>query len=233
VITSKILDANVTLAKLEASLQATLTAIDPADAIMMIGGLTAPSGWALCDGAPYSRTTYAATFARIGTTYGVGDGSTTFNVPDMRNRFPVMKGPTAWSDTLNESGGTKDLGVVTHSHANSFTASQDAHTHGVGSLNITPAGYHTHNVGAEDLLYNSAVPSGYGLTSDAGAGVRGSDFQPVGDHDHGITGNTDTASANAVYISGAVGAVTGVTAVDGVDDNLPPFRVLNFCIRLR
>jgi len=57
-------------------------------AITMYGAATAPTGWLLCNGAAVSRTTYAALFAVIGTTYGTGDGSTTFNVPDMRGAFP-------------------------------------------------------------------------------------------------------------------------------------------------
>lgn len=50
------------------------------------------TGYLLCDGAAVSRTTYAALFAAIGTAYGVGDGSTTFNLPDLRGRFPLGAG---------------------------------------------------------------------------------------------------------------------------------------------
>jgi microcystin-dependent protein len=50
-------------------------------------GGTAPSGWIMCDGAAVSRTVYAGLFAAIGTAYGAGDGSTTFNLPDFRGRF--------------------------------------------------------------------------------------------------------------------------------------------------
>lgn len=50
---------------------------------------TAPTGWLLCNGDAVSRTTYADLFALIGTTFGVGDGSTTFNVPDFRGRVPA------------------------------------------------------------------------------------------------------------------------------------------------
>ena len=50
---------------------------------------TAPTGWLLCNGAAVSRTTYASLFAVIGTIYGSGDGSTTFNVPDFRGRVPA------------------------------------------------------------------------------------------------------------------------------------------------
>ena len=56
--------------------------------IIMYGGTTAPSGWFLCNGAAVSRTTYAALFAVISTEFGIGDGSTTFNLPDMRGEFP-------------------------------------------------------------------------------------------------------------------------------------------------
>lgn len=53
----------------------------------MYGGATAPTGYLLCDGSAVSRTTYADLFAVLSTTYGVGDGSTTFNVPDARGVF--------------------------------------------------------------------------------------------------------------------------------------------------
>lgn len=53
---------------------------------------TAPSGWALCDGSAISRTTYSSLFSAIGTTYGSGNGSTTFNIPDLRSRSPIGAG---------------------------------------------------------------------------------------------------------------------------------------------
>jgi microcystin-dependent protein len=55
---------------------------------------TAPTGWLLCNGDAVSRTTYADLFAVIGTTFGTGDGSTTFNVPDFRGRVPAGDGGT-------------------------------------------------------------------------------------------------------------------------------------------
>lgn len=56
---------------------------------MLYAGKTAPSGWLLCDGSAVSRTTYSALYDAIGTTYGSGDGSTTFNLPNMSGRVPV------------------------------------------------------------------------------------------------------------------------------------------------
>ena len=55
--------------------------------VVPLGGTTVPTGWLECDGSAVSRTTYADLFTAIGTTHGAGDGSTTFNVPDLRGEF--------------------------------------------------------------------------------------------------------------------------------------------------
>ena len=57
--------------------------------IVPFGGNVAPTNWLICDGSAVSRTTYASLFAVIGTSFGEGDGSTTFNLPDFRDRTPV------------------------------------------------------------------------------------------------------------------------------------------------
>lgn len=59
----------------------------PAGAVMAFARITAPSGWLKANGAAISRTAYADLFAAIGTTFGAGDGATTFNLPDMRGQF--------------------------------------------------------------------------------------------------------------------------------------------------
>lgn len=59
----------------------------PSGTILDFSGPVAPQGWLICDGSAISRTDYAALFAVIGTIYGVGDGSTTFNLPDLRGEF--------------------------------------------------------------------------------------------------------------------------------------------------
>lgn len=78
----------------------------PAGTIVMYGGSTLPSncGWLLADGRPVSRTTYSALFAVMGTTYGAGDGSTTFNLPDFRGIFPKGAGTTNRADGKDASG---------------------------------------------------------------------------------------------------------------------------------
>lgn len=82
----------------------------PIGAIVPYTGATAPTNWLTCDGSAISRTTYQDLFNVIGTTFGPGDGSTTFNLPDMRGRVPVGVDTTQTEfDTLGETGGTKTV----------------------------------------------------------------------------------------------------------------------------
>lgn len=78
----------------------------PAGAIIQWGGSTAPVNWLLCDGSAVSRTTYASLFAAVGTSYGAGDGTTTFNLPDLRGRVPVGKNGGSFG-TLGATGGAE------------------------------------------------------------------------------------------------------------------------------
>jgi microcystin-dependent protein len=80
----------------------------PSGVITQYGGSAAPTGWLLCDGTAVSRTTYASLFTALGTVYGVGDGSTTFNLPDLRGRVAVGKGTNAAVDTLGENDGVAE-----------------------------------------------------------------------------------------------------------------------------
>lgn len=72
------------------------------------GTTTVASGWLACDGTAVSRTTYAELFNAIGTNYGSGDGSTTFNVPDLQQRFPLGKATSGTGSSLGATGGTVD-----------------------------------------------------------------------------------------------------------------------------
>lgn len=80
----------------------------PIGAIMPFGGGTVPDNYLLCDGQAVSRTEYATLFQTIGTAFGVGDGSTTFNIPNLKGRVPVGVDSTQTEfDTLGETGGEK------------------------------------------------------------------------------------------------------------------------------
>jgi len=138
----------------------------PAGTIVQYGGATAPSGWALCDGATYSRTnaTYSRLFAAIGTTYGAGDGTTTFEVPNLKGRIPVGYDATQIEfDTLAETGGAKTVALT--------AAQLPSHTHGVGTYSIGTVGDHTHSntfsIGSNGDHYHNADGS---LSAAAGGG---------------------------------------------------------------
>lgn len=85
----------------------------PTGSLMMWPTASAPSGYLLCNGTAVSRTTYAALFAIIGTAFGVGDNSTTFNLPNYTNRLPVGAGGLY---ATAATGGSKDATVVSHTH---------------------------------------------------------------------------------------------------------------------
>jgi microcystin-dependent protein len=100
---------------------------DPTGLINPFAGSSAPVGWLLCDGSAISRTTYSELFAVISTTYGVGNGTTTFNLPNLSGKIPFGRDTTQTEfDTLGETGGVKSITLSTsqipvHSHANTLS----------------------------------------------------------------------------------------------------------------
>jgi microcystin-dependent protein len=90
---------------------------------------SAPSGWMLCEGGAISRTTFAALFALIGTTYGVGDGTTTFNVPDMRGRVPTGFDSTQTEFNARGKTGGEKTHTLTTAEIPSHNHTQTAHSH--------------------------------------------------------------------------------------------------------
>jgi microcystin-dependent protein len=90
----------------------------PTGGLMMWPTASPPTGWLLCDGQAVSRATYSVLFAILGTTFGVGDNSTTFNLPNYTNRVPVGAGGLY---ATAATGGSKDAVVVSHTHSFSGT----------------------------------------------------------------------------------------------------------------
>jgi len=111
---------------------------------------TLPSAsWLICNGAAISRTTYSALFTLIGTTYGAGDGSTTFNIPDLRGNVPVGKSTDTEFDTLGKKGGEKKHQLT--------VAELAAHTHAVAS---NSSGTTTDKLPNHGYNYPKTIPSG-------------------------------------------------------------------------
>lgn len=92
---------------------------NPVGSLQAFAGASAPTGWLLCDGSAVSRTVYPELFSVLGTTYGAGDGSTTFGLPDLRGRMPIGAGNdgTAANNatrTRGDKGG--DTRLQQHNH---------------------------------------------------------------------------------------------------------------------
>jgi microcystin-dependent protein len=144
-------------AQTNTELLATIQARLPTGTILDYGGSSAPTGYLLCDGSAVSRTTYADLFAVISTTYGAGDGSTTFNVPNLRDRVSVGKNSSGTFATLGATGGAETAALPNHVHPVSIStdvpsATTDIADSGVGTA--MPTGTHTHLVSG-----NTANPS--------------------------------------------------------------------------
>lgn len=148
--------------------------ITPTGVVLPFAGSTAPSGWLLCDGSTISRTTYAALFGVIGTTYGSGDGSTTFVVPDLKGRVPAGKEATATRLTTAGSGvDGATLGATGGAETHTLTTPQmPAHTHNTGT---TISGRNTTSGGGETIVYAGAT---YASTS-VGGGNAHNNTQPT------------------------------------------------------
>lgn len=128
--------------------------------IMMYGAAAAPVGWLLCDGTAVSRATYATLFAIIGTTYGVGNGSTTFNLPDLRGRVAVGK----------DSGTFSSLGATGGAETHTLTEAQmPSHLH---SIAISGFG------GAWQVGNGQGAPGGSQNTGSAGSSQAHNNLQP-------------------------------------------------------
>ena len=100
-----------------------ITFSQPVGSIIMYAGGTVPTNWLFCDGTAYSRTTYASLFTVISTTYGVGDGTSTFNVPNFQNKLPYGKASTT---TLGTIGGTGNIVLTAANlppHTHTYNAS--------------------------------------------------------------------------------------------------------------
>lgn len=145
----------------------------PAASMMVFAGASAPSGWLLCFGQAISRTTYATLFSAISTTYGIGDGTTTFNLPDMRGRVAAgadnMGGSAAGrltSTTMSPDGNTLSATGGTQTHT-LITAEMPSHTHALSDAypGVNTGGSWQQNGGA----YGGPI---YSIGSTGGGGAH-------------------------------------------------------------
>jgi microcystin-dependent protein len=159
----------------------------PAGVMMPYAGTAPPTGWLLCYGQAVLRTTYSGLYAAIGTTFGSGDGMTTFNLPDLRGRMTVgldnmggtAAGRVAAATSLAASGGYETINL--------------AHTHTTGDHTLTVAEMpsHVHTLALQAAAGGDRNFSGTGITtSNTNTGSTGGDTA----HNHGPTGSSLSAT---------------------------------------
>lgn len=198
----------------DADLDAVAAAIQnyflPPGIMLDYGGAAAPTGWLLCDGSAVSRSTYAALFAAIGISYGAGNGSTTFNVPDRRDRFSIGKGVAAGSDALGETGGAATVtltavqsGLPAHNHAASAGTETVNHNHGFSDTYTSVSGIAGFATGGQTHTQVDAFPS-------------------VAD----TTGFENQAHAHIITVSNVAAA-----AASAAHENQPPYLTSNVIIK--
>lgn len=201
----------------------------PTSTILEYGGTSAPTGYLMCDGAAVSRSTYAALFAVIGTTYGAGNGSTTFNVPDRRDRVGIGAGSTyARGQTGGAATGTTSLDGL-HSHTGVTgstvltTLQIPSHTHS-GNTNTDGAHSHTTSSGAPNF-----VTEGTGTTANVSAGGGGYVLNTItssGSHSHSFTTNSAGGGQGHTHTIGTDGSDHSHTY-----STLQPYLASNYIIK--
>ena len=186
-----------------------------------------PTGYLNCDGAAVSRSTYSALFTLIGTTYGSGDGSSTFNVPNLAGRFAIGK---SGSYALGSTGGG-----TTSSFTPSGTISGST---GGTALTIAQLPSHNHSgstvTGGTFTLNNLRSPSGGGPATNAISRNTGNNVGPPQSSTAYITGsltstttigNTGSGSTHDHTLSASFSGNAGTVNILG------PYLSLNFIIK--
>jgi microcystin-dependent protein len=148
-------------------------------AMLDFGGTVAPTGYLMCDGSAVSRTTFAALFTAIGTLWGAGDGSTTFNVPDMRRFTSIGSGGAAVSGPGTAVGNKGGAETNTISQGNlpnyNLPVTDPQHAHTIQAIG-TPGSFGAAGTGGFGFGPTSSDPTGISVNS-GGSGVAINNMQ--------------------------------------------------------
>jgi len=198
----------------------------PTGGLMMWPTAVPPANWLICNGAAVSRATYATLFAVVGTTFGVGDGSTTFNLPNYVDRLPIGAGS---SYSVNSQGGSATTTLTTnelpaHSHsASSSSSSSSTFTGSAGTTGTTNID-HNHNE-------SWAAPDFGGPITAARLNANG--VQPVtGGMNSNQNHNHTFTPSGTVSTSTSTSTTIGSTGSGAAFSNLPPYLGIYFIIKI-
>jgi hypothetical protein len=172
----------------KASTAYVLANVVPTGAVYFFAMNTAPTGYLKANGATISRTTYSALFSAIGTTYGAGDGSTTFALPDLRGEFIRGWDDARGLDSGRSIGTVQGMDIQSHNHG----VSDPGHAHGVSDPG------HAHLWGTDD---NFGAGGGGGPDANGGSAWKGTTS-------YNGTGIGINGSATGVSINNSGGAET-------------------------
>ena len=188
----------------------------PAGAIQMFGGLAAPFGYLLCDGSAVDRTAYAGLFTAISTTYGAGNGTTTFNLPNLKGRVVVgVDAAQTEFNVVGEVGGAK-----THQHIAANSGNTDhVHTAPAPTVNTNGGGDHGHNIDGHSHYADhshSVNPGSTSTSSDSHshstnatgvtaiqATVGNAGGAPGRNHTHGVSSDSHSHTVNIATFTSA------------------------------
>lgn len=201
----------------------TLYADAPIGSIIPYGGTTAPSGWLPCQGQAVSRTEYAELFAAIGTAFGEGDGSTTFNVPDLREAVPVGTG-TRENDTsrhdIYDIGTFKDDRYASHNHTinhgHSATSTMTYKGSGSSGGSATVSYSVLQNTNGSNPVTTNSIGSTYNITTTVNNYTGSSGNSGDGTVTHG-------KQLGVNYIIKAKQVAMPTDFMDAIDDTLSEF----------
>lgn len=223
--------------------QAATSVIDvgsPTGGVMPFTGSTPPPGWLIADGSEVSRTQYPDLFAVIGTTYGAGNGTTTFNLPDLRGRVIAGLGTNPEVDSLTDSDGLPVASrKVKHKHSlGTLSASGGSHTHTIndpGHLHSINDPGHSHASsyeGPSHLLTDSSGVHWAFATAAAGPDVRIVDAH-TSTSTTGITINRATTgiTINAASITLPNSAFAGFVGDTSGPLDGPAYQVLYYIVK--
>lgn len=219
--------------------------------VLPFAGSTAPDGWLLCYGQAVSRTTYAVLFAVIGTTYGIGDGSTTFNVPDLRGRVAAGKDDMGGSaagvitKTLTGTRASTGNGIISAlSSTAGLSIGMKVTGTGIGTNAVistidsaTQVTLSVNNTATGTAAVTFSVVDGLTLGATGGTHTHALVTDQMPAHQHNVGNAASNTVGGGVYsvasLSGNNGPMAYALSTGGgnAHPNLQPMMVLNSIIK--